>query len=153
MLPSPSTRRVWIEIGGVVHHHGQAGGHPPRGGCGLKSLGACSWKPGLSHPPRGGCGLKYVAPGVLVQQEGHPPRGGCGLKCLCRQWWTFAAPSPSTRRVWIEISACLSPASSGKSHPPRGGCGLKFICVVHLEAVPESPSTRRVWIEIHAFVT
>ena len=40
-------------------------------------------------------------------------------------WWPLSAPSPSTRRAWIEIPLF----------------GLSF-------TDPESPSTRRAWIEI-----
>ena len=35
--PSPSTRRVWIEISYWYAGEEGGSGHPPRGGCGLKS--------------------------------------------------------------------------------------------------------------------
>ena len=34
-------------------------------------------------------------------------------------------PSPSTRRVWIEISNQRLIDLPKSGHPPRGGCGLK----------------------------
>ena len=36
-----------------------------------------------------------------------------------------AAVSPSTRRVWIEISTGAIAITDDNSHPPHGGCGLK----------------------------
>ena len=33
------------------------------------------------------------------------------------------AVSPSSRRAWIEIALCRSPAASGSGRPPRGGRG------------------------------
>ena len=35
-MPSPSLRRVWVEIGMMATMIMAVGGHPPCGGCGLK---------------------------------------------------------------------------------------------------------------------
>ena len=81
----------------------------------------------------------------------HPPHGGCGLKFAVASKNILLLPSPSTRRVWIEIkssSAALCSISSG--HPPHGGCGLKWVKLAFWSIFILSPSTRRVWIEITA---
>jgi len=57
--------------------------------------------------------------------------------------------SPSTRRVWIEISIHISVITPLAGHPPPGGCGLKFLLLWHVRRLFLSPSTRRVWIEIN----
>ena len=57
------------------------------------------------HPPLGGCGLKYsYAPFLLLFPSCHPPLGGCGLKCVAFLKIAVKNMSPSTRRVWIEIT-------------------------------------------------
>ena len=56
--------------------------------------------------------------------------------------------SPSTRRVWIEMSVYSLHNTTCKSHPPHGGCGLKFTETLQKFTGDLSPSTRRVWIEI-----
>ncbi len=59
-MPSPSVWRVWIEmlLSGLMAP--AAIGHPPCGGCGLKSTKPHQRKPLWGgHPPCGGCGLKF----------------------------------------------------------------------------------------------
>ena len=101
---SPSMRRVWIEIAQVIIIKEDDNGHPPCGGCGLKSgcldnsagynlspsmrrvwIEISVWKiimAALScHPPCGGCGLKFsIVLALLVMFQCHPPCGGCGLR-------------------------------------------------------------------------
>ena len=109
ITPSPSMRRVWIEISFTLYFHGVVTGHPPCGGCGLKLLlvkSFCAYCKG--HPPCGGCGLKCSNIVEPIASFCHPPCGGCGLKSAslcsrCPHSW-----SPSTRRVWIEmLDFCL----------------------------------------------
>ncbi len=80
---SPSVWRVWIEIFCLRFCFPFCLGHPPCGGCGLKSI----WT--SRHP------FSFLSPSVwrvwieicyhfkvLRSFYGHPPCGGCGLKYL-----------------------------------------------------------------------
>ena len=88
-LSSPSTRRVWIEIGMVLIATYRKLRHPPHGGCGLKSHI-------LFHTSKG----DKVSPSTRrVWIEIHS--SSCGF---------VETTSPSTRRVWIEM------ALSSKTH-------------------------------------
>ena len=42
----------------------------------------------------------------------------------------LAGLSPSTRRVWIEILSQYASNISSTCHPPHGGCGLKWLCSI-----------------------
>ena len=57
--------------------------------------------------------------------SGHLPHGRCGLKSSTADDLTDVSTSPSTRKVWIEISK-----------------------ITPIIPVFSSPSTRKVWIEI-----
>ena len=56
-LSSPA-RGMWIEICLVSLLDAVDNGHPPHGGCGLKSPAAITPAIATGHPPHGGCGLK-----------------------------------------------------------------------------------------------
>ena len=101
---SPSTRRVWIEMGLWPYVRGRL----------VVTL----------H-------TEGVDWNVILKQKkkkaiSHPPHGGCGLKSLNSAMYVLPAMSPSTRRVWIEICVIRFCSNNCFSHPPHGGCGLKW---------------------------
>ena len=57
-------------------------------------------------------------------------------------------PSPSARRVWVEICLEKTMVQIFLCHPPRGGCGLKYDDKLVVVRRLVSPSARRVWVEI-----
>ena len=78
--------------------------HLPRGRCGLKFCNPLRRFRSLSHLPRGRCGLKLVAViPVCAAVAGHLPRGRCGLKFGIALHTDILLPSPSARKVWIEM--------------------------------------------------
>ena len=100
----------------------------------------------------------------------HLPQGRCGLKSTCNTLLLTPMPSPSARKVWIEILMRwywralmfvtfrkegvdwnvinLNWCGGWKRHLPQGRCGLKSDTVSMLLSVLSSPSARKVWIEI-----
>ncbi len=80
--PSPSTRRVWIEIPLPPLGRDARCGHPPRGGCGLKSFPTAWVFLGFQSPSTRRVWIEMsLLRKQATGQPGHPPRGGCGLKC------------------------------------------------------------------------
>ena len=57
-VPSPSTRREWIEIQLLALYQQLEDGLPPHGGSGLKSIRWIARTTDRSLPPHGGSGLK-----------------------------------------------------------------------------------------------
>ena len=102
---SPSARRVLVEMPFLLEFYHCAVGHPPRGGCWLKSTPRL-WQvtSGTRHPPRGGCWLKsrtFHTINRIIPR--HPPRGGCWLKYFQNLPDNAFSASPSARRVLVEI--------------------------------------------------
>ena len=77
--------------------------HLPRGRCGLKWK--WYWKKITTkcHLPRGRCGLKYKILAIMKEYLRHLPRGRCGLKFGIALHTDILLPSPSARKVWIEM--------------------------------------------------
>lgn len=55
------------------------------------------------HLPRGRCGLKFVDDDWDFKSKCHLPQGRCGLKFGIALHTDILLPSPSARKVWIEI--------------------------------------------------
>ena len=108
--------------------------------------------------------------GVVVENCCHLLWGRCGLKS--EFIWSPAPtyPSPSVRKVWIEINI-FTPALHPDArkvwieiydtmadflreygHLLWGRCGLKFTITAFSDRLSLSPSVRKVWIEIKADV-
>ena len=147
-LQSPSARKVWIEIT-----------NPPRRLRRQRSPSArkvwieikkrCAFgSPVICHLPRGRCGLKSSLFQVPFALQGHLPRGRCGLKWLTPDHPECLKPSPSARKVWIEMFCMPRVQGQLRRHLPRGRCGLKFMSIGFFPFNCSSPSARKVWIEI-----
>ena len=102
-IKSPSARKVWIEI--IVPYHQkkinrvtfrEEGVDWNQVSVGLSLIPA-------SHLPRGRCGLKFVDDDWDFKSKCHLPQGRCGLKFGIALHTDILLPSPSARKVWIEI--------------------------------------------------
>ena len=62
--------------------------------------------------------------------------------------WTPPPASPSSQRVWIEISKKIAEHCPSSGRPLHRGCGLKFKPRIDKLKLDLSPSSQRVWIEI-----
>ena len=56
--------------------------------------------------------------------------------------------SPSSQRVWIEIGGRINEGYTYACHPLHRGCGLKYRISLLFLLILASPSSQRVWIEI-----
>ena len=77
----------------------------------------------------------------------HPPHGGCGLKFFVNCCFKSKCESPSTRRVWIEITLLIY-EDRFKGSPSTRRVWIEIIPLTYSFSIRSSPSTRRVWIEI-----
>ena len=145
---SPSSQRVWIEIGRTELLKKSIKSRPLHRGCGLKCDYMNDGQRDDGRPLHRGCGLKLspqrvIAPRIDVAlfTEGvdwnknrkqsrkysnrRPLHRGCGLKLYLQRVIAPRIESPSSQRVWIEI----------------------FTVPLHYNFYG-SPSSQRVWIEI-----
>ena len=101
--------------------------HLPHGRCGLKFDSINLDNDTKSHLPHGRCGLKFVCDDCgLEDAKGHLPHGRCGLKSYRDGDILLDNGSPSTRKVWIEITRMSAAGAREEGHLPHGRCGLKF---------------------------
>ena len=173
---SPSTRRVWIEIG-----------------ISSVSISSLVWSPSTRRVWIEICRMRWICITYTVTLHTE----GVDWNTPCNNDYRACNRSPSTRRVWIEIwqekkqmkevnkvtlhtegvdwnplvpphrqkSLTVTLHTEGvdwncnavwkcvgtPSHPPHGGCGLKCDSGDLSTQIAKSPSTRRVWIEILIF--
>ena len=144
---------------------------PPRGGSGLKSIGATRMCLADGSPSARREWIEISATGIFPPARASPSarREWIEIRGSVRpaaaqpspsarrewieirrppEWWPPARWSPSARREWIEISLALVTSGAGSCLPPRGGSGLKFYGAEAVERRAGSPSARREWIEM-----
>ena len=68
-----------------------------------------------------------------ARKNRHLPRGRCGLKCAPSVPLPGTHPSPSARKVWIEICRKERRSVQDWCHLPRGRCGLKYVSLSRSE--------------------
>ena len=61
-----------------------------------------------------GVDWNWIGGAQLVKPIGHLPQGRCGLKLLYCYLCNIFHPSPSARKVWIEITESWDPANLSK---------------------------------------
>ena len=124
---SPSARREWIEITGMIDDAFGWAGLPPRGGSGLK-LPPRVPLPRLAMSPS--ARREWIEIIIIARIEGvsQSPSARREWIEICPPSWlgVTGARSPSARREWIEISNPRMTYGHPPCLPPRGGSGLKL---------------------------
>ena len=101
------------------------------------------------HLPRGRCGLKSSTVSILSSAQRHLPRGRCGLKSSIRKTGGYQKPSPSARKVWIEINVNQN-LCNGFASPSARKVWIEITSLSLFSVYLSSPSARKVWIEIRS---
>ena len=126
-MPSPSTRRAWIEITALTCNVDHWRGLPPHGGSGLKLLRVYTkTEPKASPSTRREWIEINSCPCRRVSAYRSPSTRREWIEILHQMTIWRNNMSPSTRREWIEIFPPLPLHFPDHRLPPHGGSGLKY---------------------------